>query len=507
MDEATYIQSLIAQYLKDNGLKSTLNALEHELDKKFTDSVHDESLESIIKDRINFNDLPQFLSNETNADDSNNNIVNTLDTSNQSQIIKSKNIKLPNWSIKYPNSCQILNLGNLNSLIINSSFFHSIINNQTYYLGLFVTNTKYIFIIDLISNEILLTCYDILNGQPIKIIKGITHTEHLILCDMNGNITSMKFIISNDGNWNLVNSLLSNDSKIKLHRRLITDLKYLNMKSLSSKSSTLLGYFTSIGWDNRICVGKVELINEKIKFTIIGDFKLFTNPTSILIIKDKISNLPLIIVGRLESTLLTIFTISFDKLIELTKLSLNDSEFSTHSFQPMAITEISSSSDNNTIITVATNHIPYMRLITLVVPSLNEIFSNELNKDSTDLENINSILLKLSLNNDNENIESFQSNKPIMRSYIISNFNSLSPQDKYSNAILLSRPKCSGIWIPGDDGKLRGFDLRTGNVIETLNSNDGRAKSAFIGNFGVDSEVIVICGAVDKKICIWKCSS
>lgn len=505
MDEDTYIQSLIAQYLRDKDLTKTLSTLELELNKKFTNPVHDESLQSIIKDRINFKSLDTF--SQSNAIEN----INTLDTFTQSDIIKAKNIILPNWTMRFPNSCQVVNLGTLKSLIINSSYFEAIVNNIVYNIGLFVTNTKYLFAIDLDTNCILLSLFDPLNGQPIKIITGIPNTNHIIISDMNGSVTSMKFLIDKDtDSWNLVNSLHSKSSNVKLHRRLITDFKFMAFKE--NNNSSLLGYFASIGWDSRINVGSLHLIDGKIQILVIGDYKLFTNPTSVLMLKDKVTNLPIILVGRLESSLLTIFTVSShneknNKLIEIAKLSLNDSEFSSHSFQPMAMATISFH-DNDTIITIATDHVPYMRLITVVVPSLDEILACELGTLNIDTKGLDvySTLEKMSKTH-SEAKESFQSKTPILRSYIMSNFNSLSPQDKYSNAIILSRPHCSGLWIPGDDGKLRGFDLRTGTVIETLDSNDGRAKSAFIGKCGNDSEVIVVCGAVDKKICIWKCSA
>lgn len=503
MEEKTYIQSLIAQYLKDAGLNKTLTALEQEVNKKFTTPVHDESLESIVRDRINFQALSQFSDPDQN--------VNTLDVFTQSDTIKAKNIVLPNWSIKYPDSCEFLNLGTLNSLIIYSSFFQAMVREKVYNLGLFVTNTRCIFVIDMDSSQILLSSLDPLHGQTIKIIWGVTMTDHIIVCDMNGSVTSMKFTVDGEDNWDLVASTTTEgSSSLKLHRRLITDFKYIRFTS--DENPSLLGYFASIGWDGRVTVGRAQRVGEEIKFSIIGDYKLFTNPTSLLLTEDRNTHLPVVLVGRLESSLLTMFTItshnpSASKLVEVAKLSLNDSEFSSHSFQPMAIAEISSI-DDDIIITIATDHVPYMRLITILVPSLKEIFVTELQNNGEQPFSSPDILslLKEKASKSEENIESFHSKTLILRSYIISNFNSLSPQDKYSNAIILCRPHCSGLWIPGDDGMLRGFDLRTGTVVETLKSNDGRAKSAFIGKLGNDSEVIVVCGAVDKKISIWKCT-
>lgn len=502
MDDSMYIESLVAQFLHSKGYYKTLSALEEETQTKFTPTTlnNDESLQSIVEDRINFKTLQSHTENAHHLE---NGDVNTLDSLSQSDIVRRRNIILPNWEVKYPDSVEVLNLGTLNSLIIDSSYFSSFIGGKIYNLGLFVTNTKYLLVYDIDANQLLLSVHDPLNGQPIKLVYGIPYSNHLFLCDMNGNLRTMS--LKRDGLQYDMELVTNSNDSVKLHRRLITDFTFKSVKLESD--STLLGYFSSIGWDGRVTLGLVREANNELIIKQIGEYKLFTNPTCILLTIDKETNLPLLLVGRLESSLLTIFSINKHplgaeevKLVELGKLSLNDSEFSSHSFQTMSIGEISYN-NKDLIITVATDHIPYMRLITVLVPSIEEILSYSKNIDPnySVFEKLDKLVVK-------DNNQQFTSSSPILRSYIISNFNSLSPQDKYSNAIILSRPNCSGLWIPGDDGKLRGFDLRTGNVIETLDSNDGRAKSAFIGQCGMESEVVVVCGAVDKKIVIWRCS-
>lgn len=529
MSQSTeYINSLIAHYLESKGYASTLEAFELELNTKFSTPTSDESLESIVSDRINFDALDSHRSKLDNGERQ----INTWDPFTHSELLKSRGISLPNWALKYPNNCEFLNLGSSTSLVIHSAYFSALVDSRAYNLGLFVTNTKHVFVYDIDSNQLLVSLFDPLDGQPVKLVVGVENTSHILVCDMNGNMKSMQLRRaaavptdddgdSDEENWLLTDSTAPTSANVKLHRRLITDLKYLKIKrpSANSAASSLLGYFASIGWDSRVTFGTIGYSKtdmDKIEINLLGDYKLFTNPTALLLTLDKSSHLPVVLVGRLESSLLTIFTITSPnttdcKFVEVAKLSLNDSEFSSHSFQPMSIAELSYLNNlddaiDNIIITVATDHVPYMRLITVLVPSLREIFSClKYNKVVTSVDSLCDALSDISVQNP-DNVESFQSGTPILRSYIISNFNSLSPQDKYSNAIILSRPNCSGVWIPGDDGKLRGFDLRTGNVVETLDSNDGRAKSAFLGNCSGNSEVVVVCGAVDKKISIWRCS-
>lgn len=53
MSPDDYIQLLVAHYLHEKGLSKTYSQFEHEVKKKFNISNIDESLNTIIHDRIN----------------------------------------------------------------------------------------------------------------------------------------------------------------------------------------------------------------------------------------------------------------------------------------------------------------------------------------------------------------------------------------------------------------------------------------------------------------------
>ncbi|GMM30666.1 hypothetical protein DAMA08_034110 [Martiniozyma asiatica (nom. inval.)] len=484
-----YIQQLVAHYLKEHGLNTTLASFEAELNKKFSNISIDESIETIVKDRVNFQKLSL-------ADDASN--VNTTDSIIQSEYVKGKCIDIQKWNVQYPQSSELLDLDIENPLIIYSTFWSAVFKDKCYNLGLFVTNSKYVILFDFDVNKILAKIFDPLNGQPIKIVSGINGTNNVFICDMNGNLLSFKLSLV-DGVFTLNRNCKEG---LKLHRRLITDFKFI-----LDKKDKRLGYFASIGWDGRVLIGSVFNSDELLDFKIINDYKLMTNPTVIHLTLDKATQTPILIVGRLNSTLLSVFVLNGNikdcKMVELCRVSLNDSEFSNHSFQPMSILELNSKT-SNTILTIATDHVPYMRLITIMIPPIEEILNDNSNFPNVENNAPSTVLQKLSHIAQTQNSEqSFHSNVPVLRQLIISNFNSISPQDKYSSAILLARPNSSGLWIPGDDGKIRGFDLHTGALMETLDSNDGRAKTAFSA-CSVNGEIMVICGALDRKIVVWK---
>lgn len=424
------VEALIAQYLRTHGYIATAAKFEEELGMKLKDPQDHEPLESIIKDRLHFDEIK-----DTELDD-----VHHAKASLKAEI--------PNWYPRRPDFKETLQLG-IASLIIYCTSWQW--RNRT--LGLFVTNTKQLIVFDLIRNELLLTESF---SSIIKLVVPVSDNT-VAFADMSGSITLKKLVqhdVEEEGSENEWTFESIDSNSIKLHRRLIIDMKYSD------------DYFVSIGWDNRVVIGSIK----DLKVKIIDDAVLQSNPTSILMMKDD-SGAPVVLVGRLDSSLLHMFTLQNDKFVEVARLSLNDSEFSTYSFQPMSIVQIKPH-----IVTVATDHVPFMRLITLYVPKLSEIKPDPQS----------SII-------------------PIIRALIISNYNSMSPQDKYSSPILLTRPKGAGLWFAGDDGKLRGIDLKTGNVMEELDSNEGRAKSAFITTHDND-EIIVVAGAVDRTISIWKFS-
>lgn len=134
-----------------------------------------------------------------------------------------------------------------------------------------------------------------------------------------------------------------------------------------------------------------------------------------------------IVLGKLENTLLDVITIQEEQFASKYKISINDAEFTTSSFSPRFITI--SQKGGIPLVAVATSHEPYMRVI---ITSLIDFETSPL--------------------------------PPIARHQIIKNLNTLSPQDKFSQPLIAWRhnsEKESGIWVMGDDGVVRGLDLLT----------------------------------------------
>lgn len=178
-----HTNALIAHYLRDHKYSATLAAFEQELGLRFNPNTplnSDESLDAIIADRVNF----QEIESNAAADDE----INKLDTIVHSDAVKDKHIQLPMWSLKCPDSKEVISLGTMSALIITSAYFQSFVDGKEYNMGLFVTNTKYLIIFDIDANEVVLAKMDPFgNKQQVKIVAGVHGTNYIVLCDMDGN--------------------------------------------------------------------------------------------------------------------------------------------------------------------------------------------------------------------------------------------------------------------------------------------------------------------------------
>ncbi|KAG7862765.1 hypothetical protein KL939_000084 [Ogataea angusta] len=435
-------QQLIAHYLKTNKLTRTLEAFELELNKKFDCSV-EESLETILKDRLAYLSLEKPDSEKTES----------------------------LWTVDAPKNHETLELGTLKSLVISSSFTKLKIGSKHVSLGLFVTNNKQVHFFDLEMRRNLLVKNDLHGSTATKLVAGIDGSDIILSCGMDGKLRVWRANYDND----LELELLSEE---QIHKRLVLQMKFERMDAKT-------GFLVSTGWDSKLVATKVNLQNgttEKL-----NEVSLLTRASCLLITADP-SDFPIILVGRTDTSMVGVYTIH-DRIFEIGRLALNDSEFSSHSFHPMAFAKI----ENGSVV-AATNHTPYMRLITFRMPTIADLIGVEETQVGAKIAAA-SVLAT--------NSESFQTDVTIQRNIIISNFNSMSPQDKFSDPIVNTRPHKDGIWIFGDDGVVRGFDVGAGSVVEELKTHEGRIKSAFVAEV-CDTETIVSCGAVDRVASIWQ---
>lgn len=436
---------LIADYLKRKGYIDTLKALESDLNTTaIRCPVNYEKLEDIISDRVKYLETHDALINER---------LNSLSVDLGSKFKK--------WS--YPCISKNHEITDLigKVLVIHLSVTKQFKIQRELKDVLFVTsNDKKTTLIDLEEHKVI-HIFQNINKSVGKCCYGIPNTDTFLSCGMDGVLRLFK--IEDNKATELTNK--------QLHKRLITDFRVYEQGNEQ--------YIISIGWDSFLKLHKLTHDNEIVQ---LSEFKLLSNATALEL--TFFENKPIFIITRLDSTQLVYFTPFGDdnQLHELIKVSLNDAEFSTHGFTPMSISIDSTvlTANGGGLVAIATSHIPYLRIIITKTPNFNELFQN--------IQPLSSVEQQLS--------------SPTVRGHILGNYTTNAPQDKFSQSKILWRLNHSGIWIMGDDGVIRGMDLKNGEIVESLDQgHDSRIKNICIAD--VDGKEVLISSGIDKKLNLW----
>ncbi|ANZ74888.1 BA75_02941T0 [Komagataella pastoris] len=452
------VESLIAQYLSERGLKESLAAFKLELNRTFSDNgdLLEERLYDIVEDRYKFLDLKK-----ANEDD-----IQALNNT----------VALPVW--KLPNPVigeELVPLGS--NLVISTTVGNLKLSNQTSPCIVISTSSNELQIFDL--NGVKLAGFEKVLKSISKVVL-IIEDSPLLLCG------------GMDGHLSILDVITEEIQSFQLHGRLLSDMKYLPIDESH-------GYLVSIGMDNNVTLSTIDFTDIKnIQFSK-SQFRMLTRPTCIDFFK--FQKHFLVIANRVDTSLISVFMVNDgNELVELCRLSTDDSEFSSHGFQVGALAH--HITDEKLLISAATNHIPYMRLITLVLPDLYELIDYWVKEEGKDTDgDLLSKLRSLSINQIHE--QQFTNKTHVIRNVILSSVNTSAPQDKYSVQQIATRDSKNGVWIFSDDGVIRGLNLSSGTIIEELKSHEGRIKSAaaFTSNDG--DELLFTSGATDRRTKRW----
>lgn len=408
---STLTDPLIADYLRRNGFTDTLRSFESHVGVQ--PRINYEKLEDIIHDRTAYMDR-----GTDGLVDSGANINN-----------KSENSHLFNkWSGIELHSLKEIDHG---SLFIDMSLGRYG-NRQVVFLS---ASDKSICIYDVskgqitnrfteLSNTVTKCCYPI-NDQGLVSLCGMDGVMRLVqLCDEPRVITSCQ-----------------------LHNRLITDFEVFVLKGVK--------YIVSIGWDKYVKVHK--LVDEDTKVEFVSQFELLTNATSVKACQTPSGHL-LVLVTRMDSSLVSILTPFLgNELREISRISLNDAQFSTHAFTAMSMDLSFNNNDSicnaDSKIVVSTSDVPYMRLIVAKFPT-------DLDKR---IEQQLPTIGDLSLERTTESSQSLIS--VIDRDVVLLNLSTNAPQDKLSQSKIQYSYEDKGVWIFSECGEVLAIDLYTGDNV------------------------------------------
>lgn len=311
-----------------------------------------------------------------------------------------------------------------------------IMNNGGERLAILATAKMALIVIDLETRKILANVPRVIGNVVVRRIRVVGAS--VLLCGMNGKVYLGKF----DKSAKTFN--IQHEQQI--HTKLVSDMTVVHWREKN--------YLVSVGWDNLVKVHEVR------ETAIEESFQAYSTPNRALCMDACVYQDQLVIlVGKSEMTLMDVLTIKEDKVDLAFKIALNDAEFSAAGFSPHAIQIFHNG--QVPLVAVGTSHEPYMRLVLVSL--------KEFGKDGDS----------------------------IRRNQIITNINTMAPQDKYSQALLSWRPDGSGVWVFGEDGVVRGVDLLKERVAVELKKSESRIKS-----FAKEGDLLLVCDT-DNVVVQW----
>lgn len=293
--------------------------------------------------------------------------------------------------------------------------------------------------------------------------------------------------------------------KWRLHNRVITHIKWFNRGR-----GELLCF--SCGLDGFIKMHSLNLSDGKI--TLLHEVKLLSACTSFQLAQTE-SGDPVLLLTRLDFTQVMIFVVSQNRLVEHSKIALNNAQFSTHSFnvRDMVLLDFENTTSHanphlrvlrpGTMLAIATSHIPYMRLILTEIPKLDALGTSQ--KVNTVVPQVPSILDNfVTPNLHAANVEDKSTASRVPKVYfdkILRNIATTIPQDSYSQPVLRPFLKGRGILVGGDLG-VYAVDVSKGD--SWIVKSDGSVGESRVKSLDVHDDRIVVSFA-NRALAVWEC--
>ncbi|KAI5288375.1 hypothetical protein KEM54_005261 [Ascosphaera aggregata] len=275
-------------------------------------------------------------------------------------------------------------------------------------------------------------------------------------------------------------------------------------------------WLATAGWDARVLVYKLEYqAVEGIQLTKLSEsftyeLVLPTNPECILITCDQHTGNLVLVLSRKDSSFLEYYLLNlpFEMKLDAGMIHLGRQNLAPHSssWTPFSPAYFLISPTEPGLLAVATSSEPHMKIIIvrMLIPSLPDKSPTTAlaHAPTQDTDSLPSGLARLSL--------LAQSRED---SAIVLQCTTSAPQTPYSTPQLAWRSDGSGIWVNGDDGVVRGVDVRSGKVVAILGAEkEGHEPgskirciwSGLVVRETGNVEEWVVSGGFDRKLIVWK---
>ncbi|SSD59595.1 uncharacterized protein SCODWIG_01356 [Saccharomycodes ludwigii] len=468
-------ESTFNKFITETGLsqKMVLNEDFNEMEDRL--GYHTEDLETMVSERVQFKAYKKSVATSTCSTEN-----GSLGTVNDEQNVLNK-ISLPHW--KYDRRPVISTdlSSKINSLVI------AVFSDENFLIVSTSNRKIYIYSIDH-ENTAKAGNYHLL--QEIKTTSVVKFIQKIDTTSDNGEKKTLFLFCELDGNITVI-------------KNFAPDLEYKSVK-LDKNIRMISTFLIFVDAENELmclvsCLNKtvkafqIKINESEIKCNLIRELKLLTNCSTINIVQPKKEeeeedeeekgkssgdNNLLIYLTRLESTQIYVYDLKF---VLKYKISLNNAQFSTHSFTVTDLIFFNTKDDNTAVakvnnitiikpqtkMLISTSHVPYMRLL-LVEATAN-------------------------------NLDSLSSDIPIYYNMILENFKTEIYQDSFSTNMLVWDSDCNGCLLGCDSG-LYSIDLSNRCEVVPLTSNTENIKSRVKSLYYDDSNNRILVSYANKEL-------
>jgi WD40 repeat protein len=269
-----------------------------------------------------------------------------------------------------------------------------------------------------------------------------------------------------------------------------------------AKLSGTTWVLATASWDGTIKLYRVAVSDDSngVTSTIlqgeesVPTIKFQSNPESILFVRHPDTDELYLVASRRDSTHLYYYKISTSandgnlEAVEAGRQNLAPHSNAWVSFTPSML---ALHPKDPSLIAVATSHLPHMKLIVvrLLFPGLNVQAApggTQASQARTELavQDKEDAAIRLQVS-------------------------TLAPQTPYSTPVVVWRPDGSGVWVNGDDGVVRGIEVKTGKVITMLKGHEAgtKVRTLWTGEIAAGDDAakreVLVSGGFDKRVFIW----
>ena len=263
-------------------------------------------------------------------------------------------------------------------------------------------------------------------------------------------------------------------------------------------------WVATAGWDGKVFLYRVYLSEDQSPSLgpPVACRTLPTNPEAVLFAHRPDSAETILIVSRRDSTSLHYYSIPSRSTTEpsptapvlLQLLGLQNLAPHSNAWIAFSPSSLALCPTDTTLLAVATSAVPHMKLIVvrMLLPRPTEL-SGPADGPANQAEQTRATLAT----QDREDAA------------IMTHTSTLAPQTPYSTPQVCWRPDGTGVWVNGDDGVLRGVEVKSGKIVTTLRGGHeagSKIRTIWAGWLHHDGkrEELVLSGGFDRRLLIWR---